>query len=390
MLAFVIAAALALPQDATKMVDKPAAPKAVPAAKTVPAAKIVPVAGAAQAEVEPLEPTLTPGSPAPFPDIANFIKGDSLAGFEPGKTYVIEFWATWCGPCIAGMPHLTELQAKYADQGVRIIGISDEPVTKVNTFLAKPGSAEKTGYTLCSDEDRSAHNQYMKPALQNGIPCAFIVKDNVVQWIGHPMGMDDPIAEVVAGTWDLAKSKQSFAGEMQAKKVQRRTSGILRESQKSGDYKQFFAMLDEAIAKATPQEALGMEMQKFQILIGPANQPEAGYALGRKVVAALVELKNASGLNQIAWNSLTSPGIKVRDIPFCLAAAKAASEASKGEDGAILDTLARAYWESGEKLLAISTQQMAIAKTPEGTMLDEMKETLQGYETGSPGSNDPI
>ena len=53
---------------------------------------------------------------------------------DPTKFIVIDFWATWCAPCIAAFPHLESIQKKYA-QEVQLIAMSDEPENKVATFL---------------------------------------------------------------------------------------------------------------------------------------------------------------------------------------------------------------------------------------------------------------
>lgn len=54
-----------------------------------------------------------------------------------GKVVVIEFWATWCGPCVAAIPHLNELARKFQNRGLQIISVSDEEATTVEKFLAK-------------------------------------------------------------------------------------------------------------------------------------------------------------------------------------------------------------------------------------------------------------
>ena len=86
------------------------------------------------------EDTLEIGSSAPALDIQHWVQnGDGkfprVTSFQKDKVYVVEFWATWCGPCVQSMPHLAALQAKYADKGLQIVSISNEPLEEVKAFL---------------------------------------------------------------------------------------------------------------------------------------------------------------------------------------------------------------------------------------------------------------
>ena len=106
------------------------------------------VAGVASADDDGL---LTVGSKAPSIDVEHWLQdGDGkfshVKEFKSGKVYIVEFWATWCGPCIAAMPHISELQDKYADKGVQVISVSDEDLETVEGFLEKKvrGDSEKT------------------------------------------------------------------------------------------------------------------------------------------------------------------------------------------------------------------------------------------------------
>src|SRR5262245_25058443 len=69
-------------------------------------------------------PSLQVGDPAPTLKVTRWLQGDPVMKFEPGKVYVVEFWATWCGACIRQMPHVADLQARYKDKGVTVISFT--------------------------------------------------------------------------------------------------------------------------------------------------------------------------------------------------------------------------------------------------------------------------
>ncbi|WP_231612500.1 redoxin domain-containing protein [Novipirellula galeiformis] len=170
--------------------------------------------------------TLGIGSPAPAIDVEHWLQDGKgffkpVTKFEKGKVYVIEFWATWCGPCVMSMPHLAELQNQFRGQNVQIISVSDEEVEEVKEFLARENEELKqtfeqitSAYCLTTDPDRSVYKDYMDAAKQQGIPTSFIVgKDAHVEWIGHPMEMEEPLQKVVNDAWD----REAFKKAMEAK-----------------------------------------------------------------------------------------------------------------------------------------------------------------------------
>ena len=72
--------------------------------------------------------------------VGKWLKGEPVSAFVGGRVYVVEFWATWCGPCKRAIPHLTGLQQKYRAD-VTVIGVSvwEPRPDEVGPFVARKG-----------------------------------------------------------------------------------------------------------------------------------------------------------------------------------------------------------------------------------------------------------
>jgi len=101
---------------------------------------------------------LTVGSKAPSIDIEYWLsngngKFEPIKEFEPGKVYVLEFWATWCGPCIRGIPHINKLAEKYKGKVVFLGVCHPKGGSKMKALAKKKGikypiALDHTGKTI--------------------------------------------------------------------------------------------------------------------------------------------------------------------------------------------------------------------------------------------------
>lgn len=148
------------------------------------------------------------GETAPELTVGKWLKGGDIDKLEKGKVYVVEFWATWCLPCIAGMPHLSAIARKYKD--VTVIGCSVlERKTTTLPYIEKFVAAKKDTmeYHVAVDEVSKMANNWLRAYGEQGIPTAFIVdKENRVAWVGHPRLLDKILPQVASGTWDILKA----------------------------------------------------------------------------------------------------------------------------------------------------------------------------------------
>lgn len=350
---------------------------------------------------------LTIGSQAPPLDIEHWIQDgngqyEPVSEFEEGNVYIIEFWATWCQPCINSMPHLAETQREYADQGVRLISVSDEPLETVEGFLdgevhssatsAEGEEAEKeekqtyreltSVYSLTTDPDRSTHTAYMDAADQAGIPTAFIVgKTGEVEWIGHPMTMDEPLEAIVKGDWDRAE----FAKQMELRTQMAEAQGLMRRGQMEEGLQQINQLIMET---DDPELLLELKFFKLQALIMTQSQPEEVPTLASDLLEIAAD--RAEVVPQLAW--VIYQATRTSEVPEDLlektitAAEQAVEDMDPDQRPSMLDTVAHLHEANGNIDAAIAAQQEAVDLT-EGRTKERLKQYLDELKAEKEGSD---
>ncbi|MEN3335396.1 MAG: hypothetical protein V7641_4761 [Blastocatellia bacterium] len=114
---------------------------------------------------------------------------DSVAqGLEQmkGKVIVLDLWATWCGPCRMEIPSFIKLQDKYKAQGLEIVGVSLDPITRGGNaeLVGKFMQENNINYTIWVVNNPTA---LMKYPTGQGIPTTYVIDRNgrtVKQYVG--------------------------------------------------------------------------------------------------------------------------------------------------------------------------------------------------------------
>ncbi|HVP09584.1 MAG TPA: TlpA disulfide reductase family protein [Phycisphaerae bacterium] len=310
------------------------------------------------------------GDKAPEVKIAKWMtkQPPSLPGDKDADKHVflVEFWATWCGPCWKSIPHLSELQKKYEKDGLIIIGVSNEEPETIAKFIGseKEGKTMSMDYFVGADDEAATSKAWANDIL--GIPWAFLVdKSGVVMWQGNPLDpmFDSLLDKVIAGKLDLEAAKKIAAND-------KKFTDLMADLQTA------YAMRDEAKIFSIIEELIPlkpMELQPYMIkrqMFVEFKKEDQVPAWNNKVIELFKDRPDS--LSQIVQVELSKEPSQ-RDAALMIHCTSRLIESVKEPDAETLALFAHVQYECGMIDAAIDTQTKAVAAATKAIREDNQK-----------------
>uniref|UniRef100_UPI00397B348B redoxin family protein n=1 Tax=Bradyrhizobium sp. NDS-1 TaxID=3080014 RepID=UPI00397B348B len=317
-------------------------------------------------------------SPAPSLIVENWLRGEPLTNFELGKLYIVEFWASWCYPCVKAMPHLIELQAKYKDEGLEVVGVAAyekaptaaEARTKLDAWLTENFS--NLNYRIGFDSTGEMKKLWMDASCSSTVPRSFIVdRDGHIAFFGDPTDIAHVLPKIINGTWSSDEAKAADAKRIADDQRTERFYSIkdtIRSAEEAKDWRAALSAAEEGIAMM-PDDRHFREIQARLLL--QMRDTATGFQVLRQLVEDAIEKRSDAVRGLIAvMDQLFGPENDKAHLPRAerFAIGREVSEyilnSVQDSGGPIFDSyrvVAQYYYESGDKQRAIELIERAMA-----------------------------
>ena len=128
-----------------------------------------------------------------------WLKGGPITALDPGKTYIIELWATWCVPCIAAMPHISEMNEKFKDKGIVFVAQDalEYDREKVVNFVKTKAELANLNVAFAGPQNSDFELRWIKAAGINSIPQTFIIQGNELLWQTTPYMLNEKVLQLL-------------------------------------------------------------------------------------------------------------------------------------------------------------------------------------------------
>jgi thiol-disulfide isomerase/thioredoxin len=287
--------------------------------------------------------TLKVGDAAPMIQVDKTIQGELP---KDGQPYVLEFWATWCGPCKKSIPHLNDLHNRLQTKGMVILGISDESEDKVKRYVKQKGKGMSYPIAICK-KDKGVQRSFFKAAGRKGIPSAFIVgADRRIKWIGNPLDpqFDKVVVAVTSGRYDPVLQRKADP-KLEA----------ARRAAKVRNFKQAYGHMDEVIALDN-MVFIDVAMDKYRMMLDQEKNQEGANAFADTMIQMYSSKPQA--LQALGVFLASDPDLSQNDTGRARIVADMLIS-QKPRDVSSLSTSAAVAYHSGDFDRAVREQKMA-------------------------------
>ena len=228
-------------------------------------------------------PTLVPGSEVDLSAVtsAEWIQGKGPDAFEPNKVYIFECWATWCGPCIAMIPHVNHLHGKYYDQGLRVHGMNswegDKNKDKAKSFVKEQGAG--MSYPVAFAAEGSAfETKWLGAAGVASIPHAFVVRNGKLLLSTEAVRLTDSLVEaMLSGDEGAQQAAATIKAAQEAAGETEKLISKLSKAERSRDVQEMTTALQQ-LEKIDPNHP-ELEVLKIRLTMARQEWPAAITAL---------------------------------------------------------------------------------------------------------------
>ena len=300
---------------------------------------------------------------------------------QTSKGYMREF-------NVNGIPHafVVDKEGRIIWQGHPMAGLEEalEQITAGKYDLAAArAQAKKEAEAEAKQEGAQAKLQELAQMITEGKDAEATKKLET-----ELVALDKAVGGLLGGTkFDPADFRQRVLFGVKAQKYQKALTDstgpeelarlekeLVAGAPKDFDLQEF---KQTAMAQVEAEKISGV-LDDYMEAVGENGDPAKAAELRKKVAA--LELKSPQLLNQIAWVILTDDSVKKRDLELATQFAKAGVVVSEGKDAAVLDTYARALFDSGKVKEAIEQQQKAVNIAADEDQKAELKATLKKYQ----------
>lgn len=317
---------------------------------------LVPCASVASEDVPPL----TVGDPAPTISDVRWVGGDEIRAWSAGHVYVVDFWATWCPPCIDGLRKLQTLEDRFAPNNVHCVAVAVWPGKKSKAPEEVLALFPELSYSLAIDRDDATADALLKASRSTGLPTTMIIdREGRLAWVGPPGDeFEEALDGIVTGSFDLSAARQADIVRRQAEVF----IGQAATAERSGDFLAAIAFIDQAIA-VDPDKFSAYRGWQYEIALLRLEDP----GKAEQVANSLLESPQGDDpfplfvLATRIVNNYDETPEDHRDLDLALHCASTAL-ANKPDPGyEDLALVAEVYALRGDYEAALNVQQMAMS-----------------------------